>query len=420
MATLNSDKNGTDLGSSQVENERLLTELREANSRLQSEVDQLKLERSRIVQQERMNAMAQMASRITHDFNNHLSPVIGFAELILEHPECMDDRRRMSRYVEAIRKAARDMVTITERLRRFYRLRSRNEALHQMNIVEIAREVLQETESAFTGGTPSKSRAIGIEAEFKEVPAFLGNDAEIREAIGNVLLNAVDAMPEGGTLRVRTEADGEWITLSVLDTGIGMSSEAVSRCFDPFFTTKKKQGAGLGLAVTCGIVRRHAGLIGVESKSGKGTVVTIRLPVGSNRIAGSGGRSMLVVEDNQGVIELVRAALESVGIAIDVATTCAEALNKLENEDFALAVLDVYLPDGTGLDLAREIKSSNPDIPVVIMTGNPDSENVQESVALDVDAYWIKPLDVNVLIESVRGFLGIPLPVMEGHCDHES
>ncbi len=230
-------------------------------------------------QSERLTALGQMAGGIAHDFNNLLQAILGYAQLMARSPGNADVVRRG---LDVIEKAANGGAETVRRIQKFARLRP-DEPFVTMDLNQVVRDSLAITrprweEKKVKGGVP-----LQLELELGPVPVVMGRPAELNEVITNLVLNAIDAMPKGGTLRIRTRlGDHRHAMITVADTGMGMSEEVRKKVFDPFFTTKGEEGTGLGLSVSHSIVERHGGDLKVDSRAGEGTTFTITLPIGMN------------------------------------------------------------------------------------------------------------------------------------------
>jgi CheY-like chemotaxis protein/anti-sigma regulatory factor (Ser/Thr protein kinase) len=226
----------------------------------------------------------------------------------------------------------------------------------------------------------SESREVRIVRQFTDGAVTRGLPGEIREALLNLMQNAIDAMPDGGTLTVRTAIEERDVCIAVRDTGVGMSAEVRERAFEPFFTTKGSKGSGLGLAEVYGIARRHRGTATISSVQGRGTEVTLRLP---RQKAGAAEplpelpppappQRILVVEDHDDGREFLRRILQGDGHHVVAVASCAEARHALGTSDeapFDLMLTDVGLPDGNGWDLVRSTKTAFPQLRVGVITG---------------------------------------------------
>jgi CheY-like chemotaxis protein len=248
----------------------------------------------------------------------------------------------------------------------------------------------------------------------------------LREVLVNMVFNATDAMPEGGTLTLSTRTVAEQVVIKIVDTGVGMYPEVRSRIFDPFFTTKGKAGLGLGLAVSFGIIRRHGGNIEVESQYGKGTEFRITLPVAqiaetrlikrdlvveeheppppiaSPHVAGSlSPTRLLVVDDEDFVRELLGDILEGENCEVKLAQDGTEALALFREHQFDGVFTDVGMPGMSGWELAREIRQLNQQIPIAIITGWGEIVGSNEQRAAGVDWVVAKPFTAERIAELV-------------------
>ncbi|HUA67461.1 MAG TPA: ATP-binding protein, partial [Candidatus Saccharimonadales bacterium] len=253
---------------------------------LEKAYNELRQTQAAVLQQERLKALGQMASGIAHDVNNALSPVVGFSEIILNGGYGLNPEAK--KYLKYIRTAGDDIAHIVARLREFYRARQVNEPLLALDLNALVEQVADMTRPRWRDIPQSKGITIEMRTELApRVPKLTGIESEIREALTNLVLNAVDAMPDGGQITLRTrflhrEKDGGHpgqVVVEVSDTGIGMSEETRKRCLEPFFSTKGKRGTGLGLAMVYGVMERHEGSIEIQSEPGKGTTFCLIFPV---------------------------------------------------------------------------------------------------------------------------------------------
>ena len=220
---------------------------------------------------EKLSALGQLAMGMAHDFNNLLQAILGHSQLIMSDPT----PERLSKGLTTIEQAVRDGVETVGRIKRYAR-RERDSLPEAIDLRDVVRQVLEIAwpRWAHSGRTGVK---IQVEQDLRPVPSVRARGAELREVMMNLVLNAVDAMPQGGTLRLETRPQGEWAVVSVADAGTGIPEELRRRIFEPFFTTKET-GTGLGLSIVSGIISSYGGTIDVESEAGRGTTFTIRLP----------------------------------------------------------------------------------------------------------------------------------------------
>ncbi|OIO62064.1 MAG: hypothetical protein AUJ47_08490 [Candidatus Marinimicrobia bacterium CG1_02_48_14] len=215
-----------------------------------------------------------MASGIVHDFRNNLSPILGSCDLLLMHKEKWTDLTFMEENLSRIRSAAGDSEQIVSRLQQFYRPIEQTEKLDAVDLDQVISESIDLSKHRLDA-----TYTVKVVHNLNARALIAGNQAELRQAIMNLIFNAYDAMPDGGSLILQTENRGDQVLFTVEDTGIGMSDEVRKRALEPFFSTKGEDGTGMGLAMVYGTIRRHFGKIEIESILGKGTVISIRFPL---------------------------------------------------------------------------------------------------------------------------------------------
>lgn len=331
------------------------------------------------LRERRLTAVGQLAAGVMHDVNNALNPIMAAAYLLRHYAESPDAVRD---YADRIQKAAEIGAATASRVGRFIR----QEPVHAggdeaLDLSAMAEEVLDLTEPMRLRRSSDAGEVL-IVRQFAPTVSTRGLPGEIREALLNLVQNAVDAMPNGGTLTVRTFEEGGDACLAIRDTGIGMSADVRERAFEPFFTTKGAKGSGLGLAEVYGIARRHRGTATISSVPGRGTEVTLRLPraIGieaCNAVADVAPvavvpQHILVVEDHDDGREFLRRILQADGHQVDAVATCAEAREKLASSaeiPYDLMLTDVGLPDGSGWDLVRHVRRKAPAVRVGVITG---------------------------------------------------
>jgi CheY-like chemotaxis protein len=220
---------------------------------------------------------------------------------------------------------------------------------------------------------------VRVESDIEPVPAVLGDEAELREVLTNLIFNAVDAMPAGGLITVRTRCEGDSARIEVADTGSGMTEEVRKHCLEPFFSTKGERGTGLGLSMVFGIVQRHGGAIDIRSTLGRGTTFIVTLPLQAAQhaegVAENGGGlalqnlSVLVVDDEPQVRDFLSAALCRDGHRVEVANDGANGLRCFRDGAFDVVVTDKAMPGMTGDQMASAMKLMKPNTPVILLTG---------------------------------------------------
>jgi CheY-like chemotaxis protein len=388
------------------------------NERLTQALADLEAAQQRIVQQERLRALGEMASGIAHDFNNALAPVVGFADLLLETPGALQDEARVRAQLDLIRDGANDAAGVVRRLREFYRPREDGEEFAPVSPGEVVDKAVALTRPRWRDQALASGSTIEAEVRTDPVPEILGDEAELREALTNLIFNAVDAMPHGGTLGVSVRESGTAVRLEVSDTGTGMSEEVRRKCLEPFFSTKGDQGTGLGLAMVYGTVRRHGGRLEIESRPSEGTRITMILPVprierlsvpDPDKAADTEPPPVpplrvLLVDDDSTVQSVHAAFLISLGHTVTRASSGAEAIEQLGERRFELVITDHAMPGVTGTDVAEVVKRVSPYTPVILLTGF-GSLMDPASLPVGVDAILAKPTSVAALRQTIARVL---------------
>jgi signal transduction histidine kinase/CheY-like chemotaxis protein len=354
---------------------------------LQQAYDDLRQTQQIVMQQERLRALGQMASGIAHDINNAISPIALYTELLLEKEPGLSVRTR--EYLKTTQTAIEDVAHTVARMREFYREREPQLILLPVDLSHLAQQVLDLTRARWSDMPQKRGIVIQLRSELApNLPPIAGVESEIREALINLVFNAVDAMPEGGTLTLRTKTSGEagqqHVDVEVADSGIGMDEETRRRCLEPFFTTKGERGTGLGLAMVYGVAQRHNAEVDVDSARGKGTCVRMRFSVATEACSDTTDVSptepiparqrILIVDDDPLLIKSLRDALESDGHAVIAAHGGQEGINLFQSaqdrrEPFAVVITDLGMPYVDGRKVASAVKTTCPSTPVILLTG---------------------------------------------------
>ena len=231
--------------------------------------------RAHLLQSEKLRALGEMAAGVAHNFNNILTTILGHTQLLLAYPS---DTATVHDGLCIIEKATKDAAQVVRRIQTFARSNPAAECL-LTDLVHVIKEAVETTRPVWKEQAGLQGRCIEVSLEFDPIPVVPCRAAELREVLTNLVLNAVDAMPSGGNLAIRTYLQGGFACIAVSDTGAGISEDMQQRIFEPFFTTKKEKGTGLGLSVSHTLIKDHGGDIEVQSRRGHGTTFVVKLPV---------------------------------------------------------------------------------------------------------------------------------------------
>jgi signal transduction histidine kinase/CheY-like chemotaxis protein len=357
---------------------------------LKQAYDDLQQTQHAVMQQERLRALGQMASGIGHDINNALSPIALHTESLLESEPNLSPRTRES--LQTIQRAMEGITATVARMREFYRPRAAESAHLPFQLNTVALQVIDLTHARWGDMPQKRGHVITVRTDLAaDLPAIPGVESEIREALVNLVLNAVDAMPKGGTLTLRTKLlpapqGAGYLEVSVADTGIGMNDEVRRRCMEPFFTTKGERGSGLGLASVYGVVRRHGAEIDIRSVQGRGTTVSLIFPVPvapeaptattpPRRIQAAPERlRLLLVDDDPLFLKSLGDLLESDGHMVTETSGGQQAIDAFRaaqqrREPYSAVVTDLGMPYVDGRRVAAAVKEASPTTPVILLTG---------------------------------------------------
>ena len=376
---------------------------------LQQAYDDLRQSQHTVMQQERLRALGQMASGIAHDINNAISPVSLYTESLLEREPNLSERARG--YLTTIQRAIEDVARTVARMREFYRERDAQLTLERVDLNRAIQQVVDLTRPRWSDLPQQRGLMVDLKMDLSAgLPEIMGAEHEIRDALTNLIFNAVDAMPSGGTLTVRTHtraANGEErVLIEVSDTGVGMDEDTRRRCLEPFFTTKGERGTGLGLAMVYGMVQRHSAELDIESGAGRGTAVVLSFPAATASAVLTGpqahmvapGRRLriLLVDDDPLLIKSLQDTLQEDGHQITAthggqAGIDAFAAAQKRGEQVDVVITDLGMPHVDGRKVASSIKSLSASTPVILLTGWGQRLMAAHDIPPHVDKLLSKP-----------------------------
>jgi signal transduction histidine kinase/ActR/RegA family two-component response regulator len=385
--------------------------------------------REQFSQIEKLSALGELASGVAHDFNNTLAGILGRAQLMLR----TNDPEKIKRGLNIIIQSAEDGAKTVKRIQDFARQR-RDHDFAPVAVDQLLLDVGEITRPRWKDRAEVSNVHINLSLNVNSRALVMGDASELREVLINMVFNAVDAMPKGGTLTLAANEIDNSVEISISDTGVGMSQEVRSRIFDPFFTTKGQAGLGLGLAVSYGIIRRHEGNVEVQSEPERGTTFRITLPIAQGITAKAFSKMMaeeaaaisatngvsssmeaarvksipralrlkiLVVDDEEKVRDLLRDTLESEECEVATASSGHEALQCFEQTTFDAIFTDIGMPEMSGWEFAYAVRERNPSIPIAVITGWGEAVGSIEQKAAQIDWIVTKPFSATRISELV-------------------
>jgi signal transduction histidine kinase/CheY-like chemotaxis protein len=385
--------------------------------------DALRQSQQSLIQQERLRALGQMSSGMAHDIGNAISPIALYTEAMLER-EPLSERARG--YLATIQRAVDDVNQTVGRMREFYRPRELAAPFGDVALNPLVQQVIELTRARWSDF--ARQRGIHIELRPELAPDLLairGAENEIRDALTNLIFNAVDALPQGGGIEVRTRmgtspAPGNepGVLLEVIDNGTGMDEETRRRCIEPFFTTRGDRGGGLGLAMVYGMARRHNAGLDIESTPGRGTTVRIAFRTG---VAISGRHAaplfamrslrVLVVDDDPALLESLRISLLDEGHKATTASGGQAGIDAFRaaqksGKSFDIVITDLRMPEVDGREVVASVRRMSPATPIILLTGWGQQVATDATRPLAVDRLLGKPPRIRELRAALAELTG--------------
>ncbi len=393
--------------------------LKEYSQRLEEMVEErtreLKESQDRLVEAEKLRALGLMASGVAHEFNNLLAAILGNTQLLkmdLSGHEGKEKRELIDRsmgMLNTIERAASDGAETVRRIQEYTRTR-KDRAHMPADLNDIIENAIEFLRPRWKDEADKKKIAINVRTYLSDIPPILGNDSELRQVMTNLIINSMDAMPDGGDITIRTHTVDENVKVTVEDTGIGISKENIGKVFDPFFSTKDYKGTGLGLSVSYGIVKRHGGKIELESVPGKGTTFILTFPAAYETEEKEEKKApprrvekakVLVIDDEETVRNVLFRMLSTMGHEVELACNGREGLalfhRAMESTPFGLVFTDLGMPEMNGWEVAGEVKKVRPTTPVALITGWGLEVDRDEMKRQGVDLIIPKPFNMEEL-----------------------
>jgi PAS domain S-box-containing protein len=399
-----------------TEHTALAAQQAELYGALQGAYEDLRQTQQAVMQQERLRALGQMASGIAHDINNAISPIVLYTDVLLEKEPDLSVRARG--FLQTIQQAISDVAATVSRMKEFYREREPQSPMLPVKLNQLVEQVVILTRARWSDMALRRGADIDVSTDLEnDLPDIMGIESEIREALTNLVLNAVDALPDGGKIVLRTrlsdpppnladKSSASRVYLEVTDTGVGMDDGTRQRCLEPFFTTKGEQGTGLGLAMVYGIAQRHGAEIEIESAPAMGTTMRLGFPLPGvvagatfepdSAYAQASPLRILIVDDDLVLLNSLQEVLQSDGHTVVIAAGGQSGIDAFiaardKGEVFDAVITDLGMPYIDGRKVAAAVKGASPKTPIVLLTGWGQRLSIEGDVPPHVDLVLSKP-----------------------------
>lgn len=361
---------------------------------------------NRLIQNEKLRAMGEMAAGITHDINNILTPILGSVQLLKD----TTSEKEVLKLLTVIEICAYDGMNITKKVKKLTK-KYNHDDFETFSIDSAITDAIDLTKSKWLTESVFKGIKISIIKSLKSNESIQGNITEIREVFINIITNAIDAMPQGGKIEVITKNNANRVIIEIRDNGLGMNKEIQKRIFEPFFTTKGNNGSGLGLSISYNIIRSHKGSMKIESEENVGTSFIVKLPICENitesydemprQVIDFEG-NVLVIDDQEQIRNVVSSMIKSIAKCKIKTCGCDNLDSELKRRKYDIIVCDFAMPSINGLQVAQKVKEINKNTYFCLMTGWVGSFENQEMN--NVDFVLNKPINKDSLKQMIYGY----------------
>ena len=377
----------------------------ESNRQLMDALAELRAMQQDLVRRERFQALGHMAGGIAHEFNNVLTPIVGFAGQLLQHDDMLANPEIVRGYIQKIHTAAQSGARAVARVRGF--VRAEAGVFGAMNMAEVIESVVTFTEPKWKDEARAAGVSIGIATQIDEVPEVHGDAAQLGDLLAQLIFNSIRSVSRRGMITIAAENRGSEIAIIIQDDGCGMSEGVRLRCLDAKSCLAPQNGRLTGYGIVHGILAQHSGRIEIESQEGRGTRVVIILPtvvkeappvvVSKQAPASAKSLRILVADDEPMVREVIQMYLAEDNHTVEVAVNGREALEKFKAADYDIVLTDRSMPELNGDELALAVKQLKPGIPVVLLTGFGELMNAEGERPAGVDIIVSKPFNLDTL-----------------------
>lgn len=383
------------------------------------DITEKKAIQEQLIHSQKMESVGALAGGIAHNFNNLLTTILGYSELLQQNSDLDDDSKQK---VNSIESSARKAGVLVSKLLSFAR-KERFEIL-PLNLTDIINDSVKLLEGVL-------DKKIGLKTKLiNNLPTVEGDPNQLEQVIMNLIVNAKDAMPDGGLITITTNTievkkgildipayilPGRYVLLTITDTGCGIPKEIINRIFEPFFTTKEKgKGTGLGLATVYGIIKDHKGYITVQSEIDEGSIFNVYLPISDKSIyktikqiqfSVEGDENILLVDDEEDILNFIKDILESHGYKVIPVRNPLAAIDIFKNlsGDIHLVMTDIIMPLMEGKELIKKLRTIKPDIKIIAISGYSNEVFTKDDTM--IDEFIRKPFEVYQILSTVRRIL---------------
>ncbi|NQV30449.1 MAG: response regulator [Candidatus Marinimicrobia bacterium] len=357
----------------------------------------------------KLAAIGKLSSGAAHDFNNVIAGVLGRVHLMRKSAQGPDLIKHLDSIEDAVHTGSETVRRMLE-----YAKGENSRTMDSLDFHNLMDNVLFITQHKWAGLPEEKGIVIKLITEFEDDLYLKGNKSELINAFTNLIVNAVDAMPDGGVLKLIAKRSDDHIMVIVKDTGTGMTPDIIDRIFDPFFSTKGKNGTGLGLSEVYGTIRRHGAKIEVDSSIGRGTQFTLKFQAlnhvkktGNDPSIGSARYNILALDDEEYLLETLKDVLEEEGHKVTCFSAANEALKSVrENHNYDLIITDYEMANIDGREFSHLVKGLSISTPIILLSGWPISLDEDMDLAGVVDGVLTKPFSIEDLHTAFHSVLG--------------
>ncbi len=361
----------------------------------------------------KLAAIGKLSSGAAHDFNNVISGVLGRVHLMRKSAKGSDFIKHLDSIEDAVHTGSETVRRMLE-----YAKGENSRSMESLNFQKLMDNVLFITQHKWANLPEEKGIIIKLVTDFEDNLCLEGNKSELINAFTNLIINAVDAMPDGGVLKLIARRKKDRLIVSVKDSGTGMTSDIVDKIFDPFFSTKGSNGTGLGLSEVFGTVRRHGAKIDVVSAVGHGTTFTLDFEAidaiqqsPTAHVPGDVRYNILALDDEEYLLETLKDILEEEGHQVTCFSHASDALQSIQNRhNYDIVITDFEMPDIDGREFSQQVKSINSSLPVILLSGWPISLDDDIDLGAVVDRVLTKPFTIEDIHAAFHSVMGSPEP----------